>query len=385
MKRAHVILVTFFFVLAAAISTVFALQPGGPRSGPGKAGGSCRYETAVGFPSWVTSGVWSHDRLLIVDVVNRKLFEVSKNGVAYESQSAIGAYLAGSNITRIRSGAPGADRAAAPITVEFAGGKLLDLDRSLAPRRRTEMATDTLQSGDGNYKIDVLIDWVPTGDGKQVVGYADIEGPEEGFRRWRNGFVRFDLENPSRFSIVRERLFPDDARVAMNLTYRLMASIGSMAYVALVDDQMGLYRFGPTDQELRPMRAFPAHLDGKLAPLLPSYASPEELPRTMKAVERSTMPAGLYAWENHLFLLSRAVEKGQRTWYLSKIDPERDELLWTVPVPGSAHHMMVIPGDQEWAFLEKGPVVAARNQATRHIRFVKAEQMRSSSLKRLCS
>jgi hypothetical protein len=105
----------------------------------------------------------------------------------------------------------------------------------------------------------------------------------------------------------------------------------------------------------------------------------------MAAVEQSSMPAGLWSWEGSLYLLSRTVEKGQRQWYLSRIDPARDELLWTVRVPGSAHHMTVIPGPDEWAFLEKGPVTGWLNQDTHHIRFVKASQLRSPALKSLCN
>lgn len=394
MKQANLISLVLAFLLVIAIGVVSAFQSANPRSAPKKAD-VCRYKPAVGFPAWVTSGVWSHGRVLLVDVINRKLFEVSGNGVAYESHSAIGAFLSGSNITRIRSAASRNTETDAPVTVEFAGGKLLDLDRSLAPKRRIEMATSTRSSSDGEeeYKIGVLFDWTPTDDGTQVVGYADIsKGPEEEVRSWRNGFVRFDLDSkgkPSSFSIVHERPFPDDVRVAMNLTYPLMASIGSTAYVALVDDEMGLYRFGPNDQDLRPMRAFPKHLDGKLAPLLPDFANAEEFPRTMREVERSNMPAGLYAWRGDLFLLSRTVEEGQRRWYLSKIDPGEgetdDELLWTVQVPGTAHHLMVIPGAEEWAFLEKGRVVAPRNQATHHVLFVNAAQMRNDSLQSLCN
>jgi len=47
--------------------------------------------------------------------------------------------------------------------------------------------------------------------------------------------------------------------------------------------------------------------------------------------------------------------------------------------------MTVIPGPDEWAFLEKGPVAVPLNQATHHIRFVKSAQMRSPSLESLCN
>jgi hypothetical protein len=139
------------------------------------------------------------------------------------------------------------------------------------------------------------------------------------------------------------------------------------------------------------MSAFSPQLAGKLAPMLPSWLERDEFPETMKAVELSTLPAGLWSWNGSLYLLSRTVNHGKREWYLSriKVDPanEKDqgEVLWTVRVPGSPHHMTVIPGPGEWAFLEKGPVNSWLNQTTHHIRYVSSAQMRSTSLSALCN
>ncbi|HSS48021.1 MAG TPA: hypothetical protein VLX28_03645, partial [Thermoanaerobaculia bacterium] len=153
------------------------------------------------------------------------------------------------------------------------------------------------------------------------------------------------------------------------------------------DGPMRLWRFGPEDKELQPLslRAFPVHLRGKLAPMLPNLMGWKDFPGIMETVAQSEMPAGLFAWDNALFLLSRRFEKNERQWFLSKIDPVKEELLWTVRVPSSADHLTVIPGPIEWAFLEKGPVAAHLNQTTHHIRFVNSAQMRLLSLKSLCN
>jgi hypothetical protein len=356
------------------------------RAVPARAVAVCRNETAVGLPSWITTGVWGDSRLLVVDVIERKLVEISRRGVAEDVRAAIGEYLAGRSITRIRPGVPSKkDMRPQPI-IEFAGGKLLDLDWSLTPRRSFEMSTTKLRSGDRQV-ID-LVDWILSGDGKEIIGYAELEGPvKEGRHRWKNAFVRFPLDSPDSLSITRERLFPDNASMGMHLTYPLMASIGSSAYVALIDGQMRLWRFGPQDKELQPLplRALPEHLQGKLAPILPSTMRWEDFPDIMESVAQAEMPAGLFAWESTLYLLSRRFENNQRQWFLSRIDPVEEELLWTVRVPSSAHHLTVIPGPVEWAFLEKGPVAAHLNQVTHHIRFVNSAQMRSQSLKSLCN
>jgi len=381
MKLRHYL--TFFLVLlalgvlgaAGALKSALAMP----------AGNACRLETAVGLPSWITTGVWNNNQLLVVDVIGRKLVEISRQGMADKVRAAIGEYVAGESVTRIRPGVAGSGGQAQPL-LEFAGGRLLNLDRSLTPRTKIEMPTTELRSGDR--KLINLIDWVLSGDGKQVIGYADLEGPpQDGRYRYKNAFVRFSLERPESFSIVHERLFPDDARMAMHLTYPLMASLGSTAYVALIDGQMRLWRFGPQDKELQALRlqALPEHLRGKLAPILPNTMEWGDFPRIMQDVSQAEIPAGLFAWENALFLLSRRFEKNERQWFLSKIDPIEEGLLWTVRVPSSADHLTVIPGPSEWAFLEKGPVADHLSQTTHHIRFVNAIQLRSLSLKSLCN
>lgn len=350
-----------------------------------RAESACRYETAIGLPGWITTGVWNEERLVVVDVLKRKLVEISPRGLPKGIPSALGAHLEGKSPTRIRLGPPAKD-GQSHFVVESVGGKLVEIDRSLAPRRRYEMSTTNLQSG--NRKLTHLIDWVLSGDGKEVLGYADIEATdEEGVDRWKNAFVRFPLDRPRSFSIVHERPFPDDSRIGMHLTYPLVASIGSTAYVALVDDRMRLWRFDPQDKELRPLspQAFPVHLRDKLAPIMPSIVGWKGIPDVMEAAAQAEMPAGLFAWRDSLFLLSRRLEKGQRQWFLSKIDPDEEKLLWTVRVPSSAHHLTVIPGPNEWAFLEKGPVAAPLNQVTHHIRFVNSAQMRSQVLRSLCN
>lgn len=360
----------------------FAFQSGGARSAPMKGAASCRYESAAGIPSWVTTGAAQNGRFVVVDIPNRKLVDISRTAVAEESESALADSVAGS-VVRIRQAANGA--ASYPFVVELTGGRLLEVDRSLTPRRKVEMATAGLQSN--GTQLANLLDWVVVGNG-EVFGYADLSAGDAGKRaNWRNGFVRFNPQRPESFRVFRESLFPGDERTWMMLTYPLMTSLGSTVYVVRIDhNQMGLWRLGPNDSDLQPMNALPQHLRAnRLAPMLPSFGNIEEYPRTMKAVERANMIAGLFAWDNALFVLSRAVEEGQRRWYLTKVDPIEDEVLWTVRVPGSAHHMMVIPGDQEWAFFEKGPVTAPMIQTTHHIRFVNSAQMRSSSLLSLCN
>lgn len=381
MSQGHRLFVSVLTLAAGILTLSLALRSANPQ--PATAG--CRYETAVGVPSWVPTGGWQGRKLLVVDVAGRRLIQVSDTGVASELHTALGHYMQAFSPIRIREGGP---NGSPNLLLELAGGRLVEVDRNLTPRRTIELAVSGLKSTDKK-SIAMLIDWVWAG--QQVIGYADLWNPEEdkGPGSWKNGFVRFNVTQPDSFSIIHEQAFPDNARASMTLTYPLLASIGTTGYVALVDGRMGLWRFGPGDLKLQPMeRAFPEKLAGKLAPQLPNWVQREEFPGVMAAVERESMPAGLWAWKNSLFLLFRTFENGQRRWFLSKIDPAQNQgkggSLWTVQVPGSADHMTVIPGPDEWAFLEKGPVTGWLNQETHHILFVTSARLRASSLPSLC-
>ena len=389
MKRYSPVL--FILVLfSCAASLTFPLEAGDAR--PAFTGGSaaCRTEVAAGVPLWFTTGAEVAGRFLVVDVNRRQLVEISRNGVADELRAAVGDFVAGKDITRIRQGTK-IDKAAPPVVLEFAGGRLLEIDNSLTPRRKAGMV-GTRDRKSGNIEIGRLHDWILTGDGKEVFGYGDLvigaisENPPPA--AWRNGYVRFNLGSQESFRVVEESLYPGSVRTMMLLTYSLMASIGPNVYVVYQNgNHLELRRSGPNDQGLRPMRAFPGHLLGEFAPRLPSFVTSDEYVRTMKAAEAATMPVGLYAWDDALFLLYRTYQQGQRRWYLSKIDPARDEILWEARLPGASAHMMAIPGEKEWAFLEKGPVLGRQTQITHQIRFVKSDRLKAQSMpsKSLCN
>lgn len=367
----------------------FLYTPGGTRAQAASASDMCRREVAVGVPTWVTTGAWRNDKLLVVSAADRRLVQISDQGVASELRTALADYLQPFGPTRIRDGQPRGQGENRGFLVEVAGGRLVDIDRNLTPQRKIELATTSLRSEGGENRIAMLLDWIWAQD--DIIGYADIQGPGQGRGSWKNGFVRFKAQQPQSFSLIRERRFPDNARASMTLTYPLMASIGRTGYVALIDGReghLGLWRFGPEDQDLRPLRAFPKRFERTLAPMLPDWgARTEDFPEVMAAVERETMPAGLWAWDESLFLLFRSFEAGERRWYLSRIDPGQDnrgpdqsQVQWTVRLPSSANHMTVIPGPREWAFLEKGPVTGWGSQETRNILYVKSAQLQKEKL-----
>jgi hypothetical protein len=397
MKRLILILALMVSSLGLIAFSAPAMTPADvARSAPTQRPAVCRPEPAVGMPSWVTSGVEMDGRFLVVDVNNRQLVEISTDGIASNLRSALGSFVAGKNVARILQG--GKVGAAPPsIVLEFAGGNLLDIDRALVPRRKTEMMTSGRTTG-SDKRIVMLHNWTVTGDGKEAFGYADLsigDPMTAPIAKRRNGFVRFALDGSKSFQIVDESPFPGDQRTMMRLSYPFVASLGSTAYAINQDgNHLDLRRFGGQgDPAFRHMAVFPEELQDELAPMLPSFVSAEEYVRTMKAAETATMPVGLYAWDDALFILSRTYKEGRRHWALSRIDPKADNgggaLVWTVPVPlpTSARHAMAIPGERQWAFLAKGTVLGVQNQITDQILFVnsKSLRVRDQSLRSLCN
>jgi hypothetical protein len=198
------------FVAAGAV----AVDNGAARSEPASgSSAACRFERAAGMPSWFIAGAEVNGRFLVVDINNRRLVEISRNGVASELRSALAEFVAGKDIRSLRQGAR-VDGAASPIVIQLAGSKLLEIDGSLTPRGRTEITTADLRGKperavadqkdkNASRQIARLLNWIVTGDGKEVVGYADLSLGDN-FQSsppadWRNGFVRFEVDKPKSF------------------------------------------------------------------------------------------------------------------------------------------------------------------------------------------
>ena len=83
-----------------------------------------------------------------------------------------------------------------------------------------------------------------------------------------------------------------------------------------------------------------------------------------KVIEKSTMPAGIYAHGGKIFVLYRSQEGGKAKWYFAKIslanDSFKQEGVWVLPT--QAPHLNAVPAPDGWYFIEKGSVKEAGNQ-----------------------
>ena len=69
------------------------------------------------------------------------------------------------------------------------------------------------------------------------------------------------------------------------------------------------------------------------------------------------MPYGLYSWNGSLFVLRHVVDRGERLWFLDKVDPASGKLEGTVQIRSTAKHLLLVPGPKNWALVEKGDFI----------------------------
>lgn len=96
-------------------------------------------------------------------------------------------------------------------------------------------------------------------------------------------------------------------------------------------------------------------------------------------VEAASMAAGLFGQGRYLYLLTRRpAGKGTTSWFLHRIDPERDRIEATFVLPTDAPHLVVVPGPVEWALVEQDAWVGMLGKRTRCVLFLSASSLESA-------
>ena len=332
--------------------------------------------------SSLTSAAWRADRLLLVDAPSRRLVQLELDDRARlrPIEAGINQTLSTIQPVRIRSQGGGNSSSEGFIIELEARHSFMALDRRLRFRDIRALWEAGSPGGgrdggreEGGREVAALWDWVVAGN--DIVGYADIavhgRGGEEDVT-WKTGFVRFPTGTPAAARVLGEmRAYPDQMRSFYRLSYPLVANLGNRAFAFFFDDTMEIVAL----DGMRRLKSLPEHLMHKLPPLLPELLTADNFHWVMEQVEQSSMPAGLHGWGGHLFVLSRSSSDGQTSWFITKIAPDSDKLLWTKKIPSTANHMTVVPGPVRWAFLERGPVTSDLEQQTTAVRLIDAAHM----------
>jgi hypothetical protein len=251
-------------------------------------------------------------------------------------RQALGA-LRPSQIARTRDG----------MVLKLTEGRLVFLDRNRAVREQRDLFGES-QGERG--RIAAIRQWALAGD--EVVLCGDVEKPGE---VWGFGYVRAPLDDLEAFRFVDGAEFsgPDDpAELFCRLGYPQIATLGDTAYFLVMEETPRIFAVGAGDEAPRRLPA----TDLPPRPDLPGLVTPQDFPTVFAAVERSRMVAGLLASEDRLYALVREPRVGGTRWSLHEIDPATGEELGSAEVPSTANHLLVVPGERYWAFVEKGTV-----------------------------
>lgn len=234
--------------------------------------------------------------------------------------------------------------------------------RELALRRGSKPATESLESM-------FLYEFA----GSDVVACSDIKTVAgAGKPEWTSAIVRFPFDHPEEFRAFARSDFQRPEWLFCRLGLPLIAAVGDVGFVVLMNDEPGLYRIEPGATGLKLMSDFPA--DRVRRPSLLDYSTVEGYAQVMEQVEGVSMPAGIYGWKGRLFMLYRQVdEAGATRWELLRLDPTTGKILGTTTIASSARHLQIIPGEQRWLILEKDRVQFLGYQPIRDFLLVDAE------------
>jgi len=353
-------------------TAVLPIQSAPPRDSPRpllRVNGACRELPLEHMPGWTISGSWSDDgsTLLVVDAFDNQVLRYSLLGeyqgpvlqLSKSIQRFTPSVLKGQGSSRY---------------LELAQARMVRLDDNLRPVKTYDLIAGSQREGES---IKGIFQWDLAGDEALVFGDINRSGRQNPEQEWRSGFFRIPLETPGVFRSLYEISPKDPTRLFYRLGNPMIASLGETSYILLMEERPRIYRSRKGEARLEPLDAFPESLGER--PTLPSWKSLEDYAWLMRVVERSTMPVALFGWEGHLYVVGRHSEDGGSTrWSLTKIDPHADRVVWTTDVPllSTAHHVTVVPGSQQWAWIEKGVVRGLFNQDIDRVLFLPAEKLR---------
>lgn len=299
---------------------------------------------------WVSSGAWVGESLILADPATSRLVEIGPRAEP-RSHRALGQgpleYLRPAQIEPLPEG----------YLLQDGNSHLLQLNRDLRPQQAMELGAASSRDGK---RVGGLFNWTLDESG-ELFAYASIQRADD---EWWAGMVRLGVD-PVEERVRIEPLLrvPTESResVFYRMIYQYVATLGERGFLLSMGERPAIVLLGA---EPRRLDAFPADLRRRTE--LPPIEGPQSVPVLLAAVEAASLPVGLYGWQDRLYLLGRRPAESTGTeWTLTVIDPERDRIERTLRLPTGASHLVVVPGDTQWALVEKGPARALSDQEVR--------------------
>lgn len=323
----------------------------------------CELHSPARLPVSTLSGAWSQDHFDFVDTASDAILRYGTDG-EYRGEVSPGA--ASGPYPFSPSAAVPTDRG---LLLQMAHGRLAQLNRSYQP---TEMISLYGVADDQRHGVvKGLFSWDLAGE--SLVFCGDVKTGNN----WTSGFLRAPLHNPRDFEFLDSPLpVLDPELVYCRIGYDYIATMGATAYILreVEGDATRIMSYGPDTTAGTPVG--PSY---RARPDLIDEGTSRSFRDAMRVVANSKMPAGLYAWQGRLYVLRRAPGDEGTTWSLDRIHPSTGELEGSTILPSTADHLVVVPGPNYWAFLEKGPVEGYEMQTVLGLRIVPSDSIRQIS------
>jgi hypothetical protein len=313
---------------------------------------SCRdVSIATNQPGWTISGGFTADgsQLRLVDALNWTVLRYSASGEPLAS-------IEGQAKKSVRNTLPVSGKARGDEFIIQGTDGLSLVDKNFRSILKKNKPTNS-----NGGKVTALWAWEPVGK-DDIVAFSDIEKADGSAG---TAFVRFSLKNPGEFQVLNEfKPIGTANRGYYRSTYSYIASLGETAYYLSMNGGLKLFRHEKGKEKPEDVSALLPRDLGQLL-RLPDWDYPSQFTAMLGDIERApSFPVGLFGWRDpktsrdSLYLLYRTRRGDSTNWTMYRIDPF-GKLPWaSTDLPVHANHVTVIPGAKNWAFIEKGPVLA---------------------------
>lgn len=306
-------------------------------------------------PYWTFSGSWSSDgsSLMLVDVVRKAL--VSYPVAGGEGVAALG------RLDRLEASRDGQLSLLHPhgdgFLLEGLDGQLSRLSADLNPLRRF----DSLLVDDSTPGLRSLDSWHALDD-DTVLLYGDYR---HFTGRWLSVFARASLSEPGRVEVLKALPAASPVRrFYLNAQCFLTGAAGKgyFLYLGRDDTAMGpeIWEVDAVGDARRSLRRLDLNLPSALRSVkmhLPEPGGRDYVKALFAAQAQAQSAVGLMGHGELLYLLARQpTPQAGVHWTLTVIDPAQARVLRTLHLPTRAPHVMLVPGPDRWALVEKGPV-----------------------------
>lgn len=318
-------------------------------------GGQCRQMDLSPAPYWTFSGSWSADgsSLMLIDVVRKAL--VSYPVAGGEATAVLG------EMDRLEASRDGQLSLLHPhgdgFLLEGRDGRLTELSANLNPLHDygSLLADETVPG------LRSLDSWHALDD-DTVLLYGDYQ---HFTGRWLSVFARASLSEPGKVEVL--KALPASSSVRrfyLNNQCYLTGAADKGYFLYLGQDAKTMspeiWEIDPDGDARRSLRRLNLNLPTSLRSVKMHLPEPggQDYVRTLFAAQAKAQSAvGLMGHGDLLYLLARQPTPGAGVhWTLTVIDPAVDRVLRTLHLPTRAPHVMLVPGDDQWALVEKQAV-----------------------------